>query len=387
MRIAIFSNAYKPAISGVVTSIARFKNGLQGLGHEVHIFAPEYENFVDPEPYIFRFPALDLSEQLNVSVVVPIRNLMWPSVRAIKPALIHSQHPILMGDLAASFARELGIPLIFTFHTQYEKYAQFYSPIAGRLAGRITEEVVDRYLAQCNHVIVPTESIREMLVDEFGLTDRVSVVPTPVDLEAFDDLDPSAVKHRFAPDGERLLLYVGRMAKEKDLDLLLDSFEEIAGARQDVKLLMVGTGPQLGELKRIALRAGLQERVVFIGAVAPDEVSAYYLAADLFVFTSSSETQGLVLIEAMAAGTPVVAVEAPGSRDVLAKGGGCLVPPSREAFSAAVMRLLEGKKERERMGIAGRREAGRCSVLKSTEKLLSAYTKALAWKDQDPHGA
>jgi glycosyltransferase involved in cell wall biosynthesis len=387
MRIAIFSNAYKPAISGVVTSIARFKKGLQSLGHQVHIFAPEYENFVDSEPYIFRFPALDLSEQLNVSVVVPIRNLMWPSVRAIKPALIHSQHPILMGDIAASFASELDIPLVFTFHTQYEKYAQFYSPIAGRLAGRITEEVVDRYLAQCDHVIVPTESIREMLVDEFGLTDRVSVVPTPVDLQAFEDLQASTIKEQYAPNGEKLLLYVGRMAREKGLTLLLESYKDICRLRQDTKLLMVGTGPQLGELKRNALRAGVQDKVIFIGAVAPDEVPAYYLAADLFVFTSSSETQGLVLIEAMAAGTPIVAVQAPGSHDVLARGGGCLVPSSREAFSAAVIRLLEGHIERERMGDAGRREAERYSVKKSTETLLAAYAKALAWKDQNPPGA
>lgn len=378
MRIAIFSNAYKPAISGVVTSIARFRKGLRDLGHQVHIFAPEYESFADDEAYVFRFPAVDLSDQLNVSVVVPIRNLIGPAVRGVKPALIHSQHPVWMGDIAASFARQLQIPLVFTFHTQYEKYAQFYSPIAGRLAGRITEEVVSRYLSHCDHIIVPTGSVQEMVEGEFGLTDRVSVVPTPVDFEAFEGLNPAEVRARYAPGDRMLLLYVGRMAKEKGLALLLDSFEEIASARQDVDLLMVGTGPQLEDLKARVRRAGLTRRVIFTGAVPPDEVPDYYAAADLFVFTSSSETQGLVLIEALAAGTPVVAVRAPGSQDVLEEGGGRLVAANSASFSEAVINLLDNPAERSALSSEAVRAVARYSVEQAARKLLDAYEQALS---------
>lgn len=377
MRISLFTNAYKPAISGVVTSIARFRKGLQAQGHEVHIFAPEYESFSDDEPYIFRFPALDLSEQLNVSLVVPIRNLMWPAVRGVKPALIHSQHPLLMGDIAAAFARQLKVPLVFTFHTQYEKYAQFYSPIGGRLAGLVTEEMVARYLSRCDHVIVPTGSIREMVADEFGLVERVSVVPTPVDLEAFEDLDPAPIREKYVPDGRKLLLYVGRIAKEKGLNLLLEAFGKISNQRPDVHLLMVGTGPQIEELKSRTLRAGLAEKVVFTGAVSPEEVPAFYAAADLFVFTSSSETQGLVLIEAMAAGTPVVAVRAPGSQDVLAEGGGRLVSADSSAFSDEVIALLNNPNERKKLAGEGRKAAHRFGVLQAAGLLLKAYEEAI----------
>ncbi len=377
MQIAFFSNAYKPAISGVVTSIARFRKGLQARGHQVHIFAPEYETFVDDEPYIFRFPALDLTEQLNVSLVMPIRNLMWPAVRGVKPALIHSQHPVLMGDIAAAFARQLKVPLVFTFHTQYEKYAQFYSPIGGRLAGLVTEEMVDRYLSHCDHVIVPTDSVREMVEDEFGLTEQVSVVPTPVDLEAFEGLDPTPVRERYVPGESKLLLYVGRIAKEKGLNFLLGAFGQIVSQRPDVNLLMVGTGPQLDEFKARTRKEGLAEKVFFAGAVSPDEVPAYYAAADLFVFTSSSETQGLVLIEAMAAGTPVVAVRAPGPQDVLAEGGGRLVSADSSAFSDEVLALLNSPDEREKLAAEARQAVRRYGIPNAAEQLLDAYQRAL----------
>ena len=377
MQIAFFSNAYKPAISGVVTSIARFRKGLQARGHQVHIFAPEYETFVDDEPYIFRFPALDLTEQLNVSLVMPIRNLMWPAVRGVKPALIHSQHPVLMGDIAAAFARQLKVPLVFTFHTQYEKYAQFYSPIGGRLAGLVTEEMVDRYLSHCDHVIVPTDSVREMVEDEFGLTEQVSVVPTPVDLEAFEGLDPTPVRERYVPGESKLLLYVGRIAKEKGLNFLLGAFGQIVSQRPDVNLLMVGTGPQLDEFKARTRKEGLAEKVFFAGAVSPDEVPAYYAAADLFVFTSSSETQGLVLIEAMAAGTPVVTVRAPGPQDVLAEGGGRLVSADSSAFSDEVLALLNSPDEREKLAAEARQAVRRYGIPNAAEQLLDAYQRAL----------
>ncbi len=245
MRIAIFTNAYKPAISGVVTSISLFRQGLHAAGHETHIFAPDYEGYRDEEPYVFRLPALDLSEQLNVSIVLPLKSLVDLTLGGIQPAIIHSQHPVWMGDLAATCARELGIPLIFTFHTQYERYAQLYSPIAGKLAGHFTEERVRRYLQQCRHVIAPTESIRAMLASKFGLNEQVSVIPTPVDLDRFRNAKAGDLRTRLGLEDREVLLYVGRIAREKGLDLLLNTFAEVHARRPQTRLLLVGSGPYL----------------------------------------------------------------------------------------------------------------------------------------------
>ena len=155
MRILIFSNAYKPSVSGVVTSITLFRQGLTKAGHEVSIIVPEYEDYQDKEPQVFRFPALDLPDRVDLSLVIPLKTTMVPTVRGIKPAVIHSQHPVVMGGLAATFARDMNRPLVFTFHSRYDVYAQKYVPMAPELAGMVTEEIIKRYLEKCSHVVAP----------------------------------------------------------------------------------------------------------------------------------------------------------------------------------------------------------------------------------------
>ena len=377
MRVAIFTNAYKPAISGVVTSISLFRQGLHAAGHQTHIFAPDYEDFGDDEPYVFRLPALDLSEQLNISIVLPLKSLVELTLRGIQPAIIHSQHPVWMGDLAATCARELSIPLVFTFHTQYEQYAQSYSPIAGKLAGRFTEERVRHYLQQCSHVIAPTESIRAMLDSKFGLTEQVTVVPTPVDLDRFRSARPGEVRARFGLEDREVLLYVGRIAREKGLDVLLRAFAEVHGRRPQTRLMLVGIGPYLEDAVHLRNELGLREVVTFTGAVPYAEIAPYYAAADLFVFSSTTETQGLVLLEALACGTPVVAVSAPGAADVLKDGGGHLTGASDGAFAQGILRVLEDEEEMSKL----RREApavAECySIDATTGRMIEVYEQTV----------
>ena len=378
MRIAIFSNAYLPTVSGVVNSVRLFRKGLLAAGHEVHVFAPEYEDYDDAEPYIFRFPALDLTDQIDISIVVPIKNLIEPAVRGVKPALIHSQHPIWMGDLAASFARVLNIPLVFTFHTQYEKYAQHYTPIAPKLAGFITEEIVRRYLRHCAHVVVPTESIREMLAETYGIEQGVTVAPTPVDLMKFRDLQPEKVRASFGLEGEEVLLFVGRLAREKGLDMLVRAFTLIQELRPGVRLLLLGKGPYEEALKAKISKFGLKDLVTFAGAVPHEEVPDYYAAADLFIFPSTTETQGLVIIEAMAAGLPVVAVRAPGAVDILTEGCGVLTENSPEALARDVADILADLVRQRKLSEQALRAVERYSIPEATARMLNAYEAALS---------
>ena len=383
MRIAIFSNAYLPSISGVVNSITLFRKGLIAAGHEVHVFAPEYEEYEDEEPYIFRFPALDLSDQLDISIIVPIKNRIEPTVEGIKPVLIHSQHPVWMGDLAVSFARSLNIPLVFTFHTQYEKYVQHYTPIASKLAGLITDEVIKRYLRNCEHVVVPTESIREMLAKNYGIERGVSVVPTPVDLVKFQDIQPEKIRASFGLEGKEVLLFVGRLSREKGLDMLLQAFILIQELRPGVRLLLLGRGPYEEALKAKQAKLGLKNLVIFAGAVPHEEVPGYYAAADLFVFPSTTETQGLVIIEAMAAGLPVVAVRAPGAVDVLTEGGGVLTENKSEAFAREVVDILADSGRQKELRDEALRAVERYSISDATERMLNAYETTLdSWENR-----
>jgi len=376
MRIVFFTNAYKPSISGVVTSISLFRQGLVKAGHEVHIVAPEQGGYEDKEPYVFRLPAIDLPGDIDVSLAMPLKALLDTALQGIKPSLIHSQHPILLGDLAAAFARELQIPLIFTFHTRYDKYAQQYVPIAPEVAGTVMEQVVGRYLERCTHIIAPTTSTRDLILREYAPSAPVTVVPTPVKMGAYDALEPERVLAELGLRDSEALLYVGRIAGEKGLDFLFRAFARIAAERPQVRLLLVGEGPGEGELQELARELDIDDRVIFCGAVPHSEVPHYAAAADLFVFSSVTETQGLVLIEAMAAGTPVLAVEAPGSQDVLDEGGGLLVPKRERVFADAVVDLLRDRQRLEALGRQAARVAQRYTISAATERLSAVYEEA-----------
>ncbi len=383
MRIVIFSNTYKPVVSGVVTSMVLFRRGLIKAGHDVHIIAPEYEDYEDEEPYVFRFPALNLPDRLDMSVVIPFKATMLPTVRGIKPTLIHSQHPFVMGDLAATFARDLDLPLVFTFHTRYDEYAQRYIPIAPELAGMVTEEIVRRYLEKCTHIVAPTPSTRDSILRVLDTDVPVTVVPTPVDLSLYHDLDPQRVRAALGLENAELLLYVGRLAGEKNLGFLLRAFARIVTARPQARLLLVGRGPRERSLRRQARKLGLGEKVILTGPIPHSEVPHYAAAADLFVFSSVTETQGLVLIEAMAAGTPAVAVETPALMDVLAEGGGLLVPGREDGFAEAVLGLLADEPRRRVLGEQAARAARRYDISAATARLLTVYEAAIAAGPRD----
>ena len=378
MRVVFFTNAYKPTVSGVVTSISLFRQGLMDAGHDVHIVAPEQGEYEDEEPYVFRLPAIDLPGEIDLSLAMPLKGLIDTALRGIKPALIHSQHPVLLGDLAATFAHELQIPLVFTFHTRYDEYAQQYVPIAPELAGMVMEQIVSRYLEECTHIIAPTASIRDFILREYDPSAPVTIVPTPVKLSAYDGLAPGHIRADLGLQDVEVLLFVGRIAGEKGLDFLLRVFARVVAERPRARLLLVGDGPGEDDLRKMARELGIGDRVVFCGAVPHSEVPHYAAAADLFVFSSVTETQGLVLIEAMAAGTPVVAVEAPGSKDVLDEGGGVLVPLRENVFAEAVIDLLRDRQRLEALGRQAARIVRRYTIPSATERLVSVYEAAVA---------
>jgi glycosyltransferase involved in cell wall biosynthesis len=309
---------------------------------------------------------------------MPFKAPVAITLRGIRPALIHSQHPILMGDLAAAFARNLDLPLVFTFHSRYDEYAQRYVPIASGLAGTVTEEIVRRYLQKCTHVVAPTTSVRDFVLREFDAAVPVTVVPTPVDLSAYHNLNPRRVRTTLGLEDAELLLYVGRLAREKGVAFLLRAFATIAATRPQARLLLVGKGPEENSLRETARELGVGEQVVFAGAIPHSKVPHYTAAADLFVFSSEIETQGLVLIEAMAAGTPVVAVEAPGSVDALEGGGGLLVPAQEDIFASAVLQLLTDEPRRRTMGEKAVQVVQRYTVPAATARLIDVYEAAVA---------
>jgi glycosyltransferase involved in cell wall biosynthesis len=372
MRIVHVSNAYKPTLSGVVTSMINFRRGLLDAGQEIHVIAPRYVGYQDEEPYIFRFPALDLSEVASISLAMPIRALMEPTMMGLKPEVIHSHHPILMGDMASTFAEKMDIPLVFTFHTLYEKYIQEYISIAPELSGKLAEAMIRRYLEKCAHVIAPTRTIQK-LVKTYHVDIPVTIIPTPIDLEKFKNIRPERVRGSLGGRDDKILLYLGRLSPEKNLPFLLEAFSQIKRKEKNTILVIVGAGPASENLIGRSTNLGIKDAVIFTGPVPYEQVPAYMAAADLFLFPSTTETQGLVLVEAMAAGTPVIALDTDVNAEVLKGGGGLIVDSVLGDFVDAVCRTLSDPTLRNEMRTNAIATAKEYKISTAVEKLVSVY--------------
>lgn len=351
MRVLMVSDVYFPRVNGVSTSIETFRKALAAVDVEVRLLVPRYADEPEVEG-IVRVPGKAVPRDPED------RLASWTALRAAarKEAadcdLIHVQTPFLAHYAGLSAARHLGKPVIATYHTLFEEYLYHYAPFLPAewlrgLARRLSR-------SQCNAldaVVVPSTAMRERL-EQYGVRAPMHVLPTGIPLQRFVNGEGQRFRerHGLAPD-QPCALFVGRVAFEKNIDFLIES---LAMARREVPnliLLITGEGPAEGVLQRQAEALGLGEAVRFIGYLDRQrDLPDCYAAADCFVFASRTETQGLVLLEAMATGLPVVALAAMGTRDILAPGRGCLTPADDAAeFAAAVVRLLRDPALRSRL--------------------------------------
>ncbi|HEY8344115.1 MAG TPA: glycosyltransferase family 4 protein [Bacillota bacterium] len=384
MRIVIFTNAYEPIVSGVVTAIRFFRQGLIDLGHEVFIFAPDHKDIQDRRKEqtegIFRFSAVNLTRQLYFPIAVPCYPGLTSLLRRINPDVIHSHHPFVLGKVGLRVARRLGVPLVYTFHTQYEQYSHYF-PLPQNLVKWAGRKAVRDYAQSVDLLTTPAESIAGLL-RSYGVTKKIHILPNPLDLARYEQIDHEIIRNRYGIGRRKLLLFVGRIGREKNLDFLLRAFARLAEEfGDDIRLMLVGSGAAEEMLKKLAVELGLADRVIFTGAVNYEEIPLYYGAADLFVMTSTSEVKPLVFIEAMAAGLPVVAVEASGSKDTFTSGyNGILTPEEVGAFASAVRELLRNDRRRLEIARAAKESAARYSIKNLTQELLTLYKEAIAEK-------
>lgn len=377
VRVGVFSDSYLPRISGVVRSIEALVAELRRQGHHASIFAPAYPGYKDADPDVVRFLSVRAPGVPDFPLAIPVARRFVSSLRARDLTVIHTHSPFLMGTAGLYAARRMGLPVVFTHHTMYSEYVH-YVPI---LSQRFSREVVTRYtIRYCNHcslVIAPSHAVRNWLLAR-GVSVRVEVLATAgFDLDRFNRLDPFWVRPRLGiPPGAPLVITVGRLAREKRFDVLLAAFATAAKGTP-ARLLVVGGGPEATALRRAAADRGLTGQVIFTGPLDHDRVLDCYAAADLFAFSSPTETQGLVVVEAMAAGLPVAAVGAGGVSEVVSDGlTGLLTGLDAEALGAAIRRLLADEPLRNRLAAAGRTAARDYAIETLTERLVTLYRQA-----------
>ncbi|HWP98022.1 MAG TPA: glycosyltransferase family 4 protein [Syntrophomonadaceae bacterium] len=340
MRIGVFSDSYKPYQSGVVTSILTFKEELNRKGHEIYIFAPSYPNYIEEEEGVHRFMSVPSPTNPDFALAIPVLPGLSSLIKHLKLDLIHVQSPFTMGRVGLRYANKFQLPLVFTYHTLYDQYAH-YVPVAQDLAREMTVKYSIKFCNHCDHVVVPCAEIQEVL--QSNLVNRpISVIPTGVSLEKFARGDDKWLHNQYGIGlDKKILLFVGRLTREKNLEFLIESFAAVHTHRPDTVLVLVARGPLEQPLKTMTREMGLEDDVIFTGALPFETLVHAYYSADLFVFSSMTETQGLVLLEAMACGLPVVAVRACGVQDMVESGvDGILTECRVEDFSQAICQVL-----------------------------------------------
>lgn len=340
MRVGVFTDSYRPYTSGVVRSIETFRTELEHQGLTFFIFAPNYRG-VGPEDRVFRFPSVPAPTNPDFTLAIPFLVHLDTVMRKTKLDIVHVHSPFMLGNLGARWAKRLGIPLVFTYHTLYEEYVHYF-PFLQKQARQVTRKYTIKFCNRCNLVLAPAAVIKEYLLKS-GVRTPVERLPTGIDLKAFRNGDREGFRRRFGIGfGQPVLLYVGRMGKEKNVEFLLRAFRAVTERVEGVRLVLVGGGPAKEGLASEAERLGVAGRVVFTGPVPPDKVKDCYAAGDIFVISSLTETQGLVVGEAKAAGLPAVAVGAQGVGEMVNEGvDGFLTPLDEGIFAERVCRLLE----------------------------------------------
>ena len=388
MRIAFFTNCYKPLVNGVVTSIVSLKEAYERKGHETYVFAPQVDGYIDQEKNVFRYRSINLTKKVKYPIAIPLSFRAKKVITEFNPDIIHVHHPFVLSSPAIMYGKKLGIPKILTLHTQYERYAYYIAPIPEKLTQEAIKRIIFNLAYKIDCITTPSGSMKE-LIKSYGIKNRIEVIPNAIDLDPFrqkDELKCSEIRKRYnLKEDDKIILYVGRVAQEKSIDKII---EALAITKRkgisNVRLLIVGGGPAIEELKNLVRSLQIEEQVIFTGEVKNEEIRHYYKIAYLFTIASTTETFGIVIIEALASGIPVLAVKAPGAVDILTDGlDGLLVDNDNdiEKFANALDKIIREPELRERLSQGALKTSERYSIDIVSERMLNLYREVMEIKN------
>lgn len=385
MRILMLTNTYPPVVSGVARSIVAFDEEFRRRGHEVLIIAPEADDASGDDPHVVRVPAIQHFNGSDFPLPVPSPGLVAATVDEFEPDVIHAHHPFFLGNSALRLARSREVPLVFTHHTMYDQYTHYTAvetPATARFVGALTAG----YANLCDAVIAPSRSVAAML-RERGVETRIEIIPTGVDVQRFAHGNGARFRrHRGIPSESLVIGYVGRLAPEKNLKFLAESVARFLVVEPRAHFLVVGSGPSEENIRGAMAAAGCTDRLHLAGLCEGQDLIDGFHALDIFAFASQTETQGMVLTEAMAAGKPVVALDGPGIRDVVGdRANGRLVSVEHRQLFAQALAWVAVRTSRESalLKSAALRTAARFSLARQAGRALGLYESLLAATSHD----
>lgn len=383
MKICMFTNTYLPHVGGVARSVHQFVQDLRSLNHQVLIVAPTFPRDMGQCPdddQLIRVPAIQNFNGSDFSVRIPIPFILNKRLSEFKPDIVHSHHPYLLGDTALRTAFRKDLPLIFTHHTLYERYTH-YVPLDSETMKRLAIGISTEYANYCRCVLAPSRSIADIIVQR-GVRTPVRILPTGVDTEFFSSGGGEEMRSRLDIPADALVMgHVGRLAPEKNLRFLAGAAAmamENMGDR--LHFLIAGSGPEKAAIAELFQSKGLEKRLHLLGELQGSDLAQAYAAMDFFVFASKTETQGMVITEAMAAGVPVLALDASGVREVVDDGiNGRLLSGNAEEqnFSRAISEICSGPKILTQWSARALEKASYFSRQACADRLVEIYQEVL----------
>lgn len=387
MKIGIFTDTYPPFINGVSTSVQMLQEKLTEMGHEVYIVTLNPDDMkyrFELDGKVIRIPGFKTGIfDYRLTSCYPIKAAEY--IKKLDLDVIHSQTEFSMGIFARVLAKQLDIPIVHTYHTMYEDYAHYithghFNENTKKAIGYFTKFFCDKTIEE---LIVPTYKTYNYFKKKYNYERNVHIVPTGIEIERFDrsKIKKEEIDKLKSSLGikksDKVLLTLGRVAYEKSLDILIKNMKEILKQKENTKLVIVGTGPQLDEYKNLVKKLNLEENVIFTGKVPWDITPLYYSIADIFVMASHTETQGLTVVEAMSSSVPVVAyLDDAFSNVVMPDLTGYLFKTNKE-YVNYVLDLLNDSKKAKRMGEQGKINAEAYSSKYFAERILKVYELAI----------
>lgn len=381
MRIAVFTNTYRPLLNGVANVIEAYRRQLTAYGHDVYIFAPAPgDPETDADRNVFRYPSVVAPVRAEYYVALPAGAGVRRTLSEVDFSVVHTHHPMWVGVWGQRFAQRAGLPLVNTAHTEYQIYARLFPLISGSVA-RLVSRQVRRYCNRCALVTTPVESMRAKL-RQTGVSVPIELLPNPADLSVLEHHDGASLRAEMGAKPEDVVIgFVGRLSAEKNLPMVLEAAAMVLGRIPNCRLLVVGDGPEGRDLRERARGLGILDRTHFAGRRPHEQIADCHDAIDVFATASMSETQPLAYTEAMAVGTPVVAVRAPGAEDMIQdRHNGLLTDPAggAPALAQAIEWLARDPRKRAELGRNAQAWVQRYDVRSATRRLVTLYEQAIA---------
>lgn len=383
MRIGLFTDTFPPHINGVATSVLMLKKALEKKGHQVFVVTVNNENLeykLEENDHIIRIPGIPIGiYDYRLTSIYPIK-----AVNTIKNwdlDVIHSHTEFGIGTFARFMSKQFNIPLVHTYHTMYEDYIHYVTKgYFDSSSKKIVEYLTLFYCDKtANELIVPTKKTYDLFKEKYEVNKNIHIIPTGIELDRFytENVDKNKIKelkkkYQIFKD-EFTIVFVGRLAKEKNIQFLIENHKDLVKHNSDVKLLIIGDGPDMEEYEKLVQKLKLTENVILVGKVPYDEMPCYYQLADVFVTASKTETQGLTVIEAMAAGIAPVCIKDESFETVVIDGLNGHLFNNKNEYIKTIKKLIDNREELTALSKQARLNAEAHSSKYYAERVLDVY--------------